>query len=71
MLLSNQKTSLQVPFQLPAYIQDDPNYANFVLNSKGEFLVGNIKQEKIFHYVEKDIVDQQLVDKLKELVNGS
>ena len=47
------------------------NYANFVLNSKGEFLVGNIKQEKIFHYVEKDIVDQQLVDKLKELVNGS
>ena len=25
------------------------NYANFVLNSKGEFLVGNIKQEKIFH----------------------
>lgn len=31
MLLSNQKTSLQVPFQLPAYIRDDPNYANFVL----------------------------------------
>jgi hypothetical protein len=31
MLLSNQKTSLQIPFQLPAYIRDDPNYANFVL----------------------------------------
>ena len=47
------------------------NYANFVLNSKGEFLVGNIKQEKIFHYVEKDILNQQLIDRLKELVYGS
>jgi len=31
MLLSNQKTSLQVPFQLPAYIRENPDYANFVL----------------------------------------
>jgi len=31
MLLSNQKTSLLVPSQLPAFIRDNPNYANFVL----------------------------------------
>jgi hypothetical protein len=31
MLQSNQKTSLLVPYQLPEFIRDDPNYANFVL----------------------------------------
>ena len=31
MIPNNQKTSLLVPYQLPAYIRDDPAYANFVL----------------------------------------
>jgi len=31
MIQSNQKTSLLVPYQLPEFIRDDPNYANFVL----------------------------------------
>jgi hypothetical protein len=31
MLQSNQKTSLLVPSQLPAFIRENPNYANFVL----------------------------------------
>ena len=31
MLPNNNKTSLLVPSQLPAFIRDDPNYANFVL----------------------------------------
>lgn len=31
MLDNNQKTSLLIPSQLPAFIRDDPNYANFVL----------------------------------------
>jgi hypothetical protein len=30
MLQSNQKTSLQVPFQLPEFIRDNQDYANFV-----------------------------------------
>ena len=30
MIDSIQKTSLFVPFQLPAWIRDDPNYANFI-----------------------------------------
>ena len=31
MIQSNQKTSLLIPSQLPAFIRDDPNYENFVL----------------------------------------
>ena len=31
MIQSNQKTSLLVPYQLPKFIGEDPNYANFVL----------------------------------------
>ena len=31
MIQSNQKTSLLIPSQLPAFIRDDPSYANFVL----------------------------------------
>lgn len=31
MIQSNQKTSLLIPSQLPAFIRDDPSYSNFVL----------------------------------------
>jgi hypothetical protein len=31
MIQSNQKTSLLVPYQLPKFITEDPNYSNFVL----------------------------------------
>jgi hypothetical protein len=31
MIQSNQKTSLLVPYELPKFISEDPNYANFVL----------------------------------------
>jgi len=47
------------------------NYVNCVLNSKGEFVVGNIKQEKIFHYVEKDFINEKIINRLEELVYGS
>lgn len=39
----------------------------FVLNSKGELVVGNIKQPKLFHYVEKNFVSNKILKKLKEL----
>jgi hypothetical protein len=32
--------------------------------------VGNIKQYKIFHYIENDFLSPQLIKKLEELVNG-
>jgi hypothetical protein len=47
------------------------NYVNSVLNSKGEFVVGNIKQEKIFHYVEKDFINEKIINRLEELAYGS
>ena len=31
MIPDNTKTSLLIPYQLPAYIRDDPAYGNFVL----------------------------------------
>lgn len=34
---NNHKTSLQVPFQLPEFIRDDPAYANFVLFLKAYY----------------------------------
>lgn len=41
-----------------------------VLNRKGQLIVGNIKQPKLFHYVEKNFITEQLITKLKELANG-
>jgi hypothetical protein len=41
-----------------------------VLNSKGDLVVNNIKQGKIFHYVEKDFVTPKLLERLEGLANG-
>jgi glutathionylspermidine synthase len=41
----------------------------FVLNSKGHLVVGNIKQPKLFHYVEKSFMSKKILKKLKELSN--
>jgi hypothetical protein len=41
----------------------------FVLNSKGHLVVGNIKQPKLFHYVEKTFMSKKILKKLKELAN--
>jgi len=40
-----------------------------ILNSKGELVVGNIKQSRVFHYIEKDFLSDKLLQKL-ELVYG-
>lgn len=47
------------------------NFVNYVLNKKGEFVVGNIKQEKLFHYIDKNFVDDNLINRLEELSNGT
>jgi hypothetical protein len=41
----------------------------FVLNSKGNLIVGNIKQPKLFHYVEKDFISKKILSKLEELAH--
>jgi hypothetical protein len=39
----------------------------FVLNSKGDLVIGNIKQPKLFHYVEKNFLSKKILSKLEEL----
>jgi hypothetical protein len=41
----------------------------FVLNSKGDLIVGNIKQPKLFHYVEKNFLSNKILSKLRELAH--
>lgn len=39
-------------------------------NFTGELTVGNIRQQKLFHYVEKDFLSPKIIKKLKELTRG-
>ena len=41
----------------------------FILNSKGDLVVGNIKQPKLFHYVEKNFISKRIMAKLEELAH--
>ena len=41
-----------------------------VLNTKGDLVVGNIRQSKLFHYCEKTFVTPNLIQRLEELANG-
>lgn len=38
-------------------------------NNRGDLLVGNIKQDKLFHYVEKDFLKPAILQKLQDIVN--
>lgn len=40
-----------------------------VLNKKGELIVGNIKQSKLFHYVDPSFITPELLMRLEELVH--
>lgn len=42
----------------------------YLLNKKGELIVGNIKQPALFHYVEETFLSKRLVSRLEELANG-
>lgn len=41
-----------------------------ILNKNGDLIVGNIKQSKLFHYVESDFITDTLLKQLEELCNG-
>jgi hypothetical protein len=41
-----------------------------VLNTKGDLVVGTIKQSKLFHYCEPSFVTPTLIRRLEELANG-
>lgn len=41
---------------------------SYVLTRNGDLIVGNIKQTKLFHYVEKNFITPKLLQKLQDLV---
>jgi hypothetical protein len=43
----------------------------YILTSTGELIVGNIKQSKLFHYVEKTFITPSLLSKLERTANGT
>jgi len=45
------------------------NAVPFVFNNKHELIVGNIKQSKLFHYVEDKFLSDSIIAQLEELVN--
>jgi hypothetical protein len=62
---------------MKAHLQGWDNYSEnwqdtvaCVLNTKGDFVVGNIKQSKLFHYIEKDFINPALLKRLEDLANG-
>jgi len=42
----------------------------YMYTKSGELIVGNIKQHYLFHYVEKDFADDDMIEKLKKLKHG-
>lgn len=45
------------------------NAVPFVLNSNGELIVGNIRQPKLFHYVEKSFLSKKILNRLEMISN--
>ena len=67
MIQSNQKTSLLVPYQLPKFISEDPNYENFTLFLKAyyEWLEqsGNVQDvaKSLLEYMDVDTTTEQFL----------
>lgn len=64
----HMKTHLQGWDNVPEKWQ---NTVPYVFNNNGDLYVSNIKQGKVFHYIEKDFVKSNMVKKLENLVYGS
>jgi hypothetical protein len=64
----HMKTPIQGWIPIPVSWQDT---VPFVLNTQGDLIVGNIKQTKLFHYVEKNFISKHILIKLENLANGT
>ena len=64
----HMKTPIQGWMPVPMSWQDT---VPFVLNAQGDLIVGNIKQTKLFHYVEKNFISKHILTKLENLANGT
>lgn len=62
---------MKVPLQKwPVTVAKWQDAVPCVLNTKGDLVVGNIKQSRLFHYVDKDFLTPMLLSRLEELVYG-
>lgn len=67
MIESGQKTSLLIPSQLPEFVRDDPNYANFVLFLKAYYewmeQTGQVtdRSKNILNYVDIDKTSEEFL----------
>lgn len=62
----HMKSALQ---NWPVVPQRWTNAVRYYINDTGELFVGNIKQFKLFHYIEKDFLSPLLIKHLEELSN--
>ena len=61
---------MKPPLQGWTYMSDTwYNTVPVLLNDQGELFVGNIKQHKLFHYVEKNFISDRILKQLQELAN--
>ena len=63
----HMKSPLQGWPLTPTSWQDGIHY---VLTSKGDLVVGNIKQTKLFHYIEKTFLSNKIISSLERSANG-
>lgn len=63
----HMKIPLQGWTMIPESWKDN---APYFLNSKGDLVVGNIKQTKIFHYVEKEFLTNRIIFQFERLLNN-
>ena len=54
----------------PVVTESWQDIAPYVFTTRGELLVSNIKQSKLFHYIEKNFVSTKLKTRLEELTYG-
>jgi hypothetical protein len=63
----HMKPAVQGWHPIPAFWQNTIPYS---FTNSGQLTVGNIKQPYLFHYVEKDFIGIDIINKLKRLING-
>lgn len=54
----------------PVFFESWQDAVPCVFNSKGELIIGNIKQSKIVHYIENTFITKRLIKKLEGIVHG-
>lgn len=64
----HMKIPLQGWVMIPESWKDN---APYFLNSKGDLVVGNIKQSKVFHYVEQDFLTDRIIFQFERLLDNA